>query len=86
MHLISDGHSVQSSDTIQTILEKCNTEVTFVSSGCTSLVQPIDVGFNKPFKSATAYMQIMDAYAELGCICYRGDECEQAMTTHHQYG
>ena len=63
MYLILDVHSAHKSNAIQTILEKeCNTEVTFVPDGCTSLVQPIDAAFNKPFKSvvdrlATAHMQ-----------------------------
>lgn len=54
MHLILDVHSSN--------FEECNTEVTFVRGGCTSLVQPIDAVFNKPFESAvdhlaTAHMQ-----------------------------
>ena len=78
MHLILDVHSAQKSNAIQTILEKeCNTEVTFVPGGCTSLVQPIDVAFNKPFKSvvdrlATAHMQEnLDAYVTGGMTASR---------------
>ena len=87
MHLILDVHSAQKSNAIQTILEKeCNTEVTFVPGGCTSLVQPIDVAFNKPFKSVvdrlvTAHMQEnLDAYVT------GGDDRQQAPSTHHQVG
>ena len=78
MHLILNVHSAQKSNAIQTILEKeCNTEVTFVPGGCASLVQPIDVAFNKPFKSvvdrlATAHMQEnLDAYVTGGMTASR---------------
>jgi len=78
MHLIMDVHSAQKSDTIQTILEEeCNTEVTYVPGGCTSLVQPIDVVFNKPFKTvvdrlATTHMQEnLDAYVTGGLSASR---------------
>ena len=73
MLLILDVHSTHKFDAILTNLDKeCNTEVTFVPGGCTSLVQPIDAAFNKPFKSvvdglATAHMQEnLDAYVTGG--------------------
>ena len=53
MHLVLDVHWAQKTEEIQDILEaECNTTITYVPGGCTSLVQPVDVSFNKPFKSA----------------------------------
>lgn len=53
MHLIADVHRAQKTDKILDRLENdCNTEVTFIPGGCTSLLQPLDVVVNKPFKAA----------------------------------
>ena len=53
MHLVLDVHRAQKTEEIQDILEaECSTSITYVPGGCTSLVQPVDVSFNKPFKSA----------------------------------
>ena len=66
MHLVLDVHRAQKTQEIQDVLEaECNTNV---PGGCTSLVQPVDVSFNKPFKSAverqaTQHMQEnLDSY------------------------
>ena len=57
MHLIADVHSGQKTDKILDRLENdCNTEVTFIPGGCTSLIQPLDVVVNKPFKAAINYL------------------------------
>ena len=53
MHLELDVHRAQTTEDIQSILETdCHTTYTYVPGGCASLVQPVDVSFNKPFKSA----------------------------------
>ena len=53
MHLFLDVHWAQKAEEIQDLLEaESNTSVTYVPGGCTSLVQPVDVSFNKPLKSA----------------------------------
>ena len=53
MHLILDVHRAQTTEDIQTILaQECQTVYTYVPGGCTSLVQPVDVSFNRPFKRA----------------------------------
>ena len=69
MHLVLDVHRAQKMEEIQDILEaECSTSVTYVPGGCTCLVQPLDVSFNKPFKSAverqaTQHMQEnLDSY------------------------
>ena len=69
MHLVLDIHRAQKTQEIQDVLEaECNTSITYVPGGCTSLVQPVDVSFNKPFKSAverqaTQHMQEnLDSY------------------------
>ena len=69
MHLVLDVHRAQKTEEIQDLLEaECNTGVMYVPGGCTSLVQPVDVSFDKPFKTAverqaTQHMQEnLDSY------------------------
>ena len=50
--LITDIHQAQTTNAIKDLLRECNTDLVLVPAGCTSLVQPIDVVFNKPFKSS----------------------------------
>ena len=53
MMLVLDVHKAQTTDEIQKLLrESCKTEPVFVPAGTTSLVQPVDVVFNAPFKAA----------------------------------
>ena len=53
MLLALDVHKAQTTDAIQECLRKdCKTEPIFVPAGTTSLVQPVDVVFNAPFKAA----------------------------------
>ena len=52
MLLALDAHKAQTTDAIQECLRKdCKTEPVFVPAG-TSIVQPVDVVFNAPFKAA----------------------------------
>ena len=44
-------HHAQTAPSIQWLLCDYDTDLVLVPSGCTSLVQPIDVVFNKPFKN-----------------------------------
>lgn len=71
MHLIADVHRAQTTENILNKLEKdCNTDITFVPGGCTSLIQPLDVVVNKPFKDrinqlASQHMQEnLDSYVK----------------------
>ena len=71
MHLVLDVHRAQTTEDIQSILETdCHTTYTYVPGGCTSLVQPVDVSFNKPFKSAVERLanqhmqENLDAYVK----------------------
>ena len=50
--LVANVHKAQKTDAVLYILRGCNTEVVFVPPDATSLVQPIDVVFNAPFKAA----------------------------------
>lgn len=51
--LVLDVHRAQKTEEIQKHLrEECKTEPVFVPAGTTSLVQPVDVAFNAPFKAA----------------------------------
>ena len=37
--------------TMADVIHKLGVELKFIPPGCTGLVQPIDVGFNKPYKA-----------------------------------
>ena len=51
--LVLDVHRAQKTEDIQKYLHKqCKTEPVFVPAGMTSLIQPVDVVFNAPFKAA----------------------------------
>ena len=52
MMLVADVYKAQKTDAVLSLLRGCNTEVVFVPPGATSLVQPMDVVFNAPFKAA----------------------------------
>ena len=52
MHLILDVHKAQKTKAVQAVLDECNTDTTYIPGGCTSLIQPLDVSFNKVFKNA----------------------------------
>ena len=53
MLLVADVHRAQKTEAIIKLLkERCNTEIEFVPPGTTSLIQPVDVVFNAPFKVA----------------------------------
>ena len=51
--LVLDVHQAQKTEEIQKYLrDECKTEPIFVPAGTTSMVQPVDVIFNRPFKEA----------------------------------
>ena len=53
MLLVLDAHKAQTTSKIQSYLQtQCSTETVVVPAGTTSLVQPVDVVFNAPFKAA----------------------------------
>ena len=67
--LVLDLHRAQKTDRIKDVLTRqCGITPVFVPAGCTSIVQPLDVSFNAPFKkrvenAAMNHMQEnMDAY------------------------
>ena len=47
---IVDVHKTQTTAKVRIALEACKTTVVFVPSGCTSLVQPLDIVVNGVFK------------------------------------
>lgn len=58
--LVLDMHKAQRTEDIKSVLEKeCKITPIFVPVGCTSIVQPLDVSFNAPFKRSveSAVMQ-----------------------------
>ena len=53
MMLVLDAHKAQTTDDVKKLLkETCKTDVVMVPPATTSLVQPVDVVFNAPFKAA----------------------------------
>ena len=48
--LVLDVHRAQKTDRVKSLFKSLNTTMAMVPSGCTSLVQPLDVCINKPFK------------------------------------
>jgi hypothetical protein len=53
MMLVLDVHRAQKTEEIQKYMrDECKTEPIFVPAGTTSMIQPVDVVFNKPFKQA----------------------------------
>jgi hypothetical protein len=48
--LVIDVHRAQTTDNINALLKDCKTTPVHVPPGTTSLVQPVDVVFNAPFK------------------------------------
>ena len=49
--LFLDSFKVHLMGTVTAAIEALGVEVDYITAGCTGLVQPVDVGFNKPFKS-----------------------------------
>ena len=45
-----DLYKVQKTDHVKDLLKECGTTPVFVPTGCTSIIQPLDVSFNGPFK------------------------------------
>lgn len=48
--LVLDLHKAQKTDHVKQLLSECHTTPIFVPACCTSIVQPLDVSFNAPFK------------------------------------
>ena len=48
--LILDSYSSHMMASVVTKIQELGIEVKHIPGGCTSLCQPVDVGFNKPFK------------------------------------
>ena len=52
MLLVLDEHRAQMTEEFKRKLQELSSTPVFVPGGCTSLVQPVDVVFNAPFKAA----------------------------------
>lgn len=50
--LFLDAFSVHLMESVVSRIQELGVEVVPIPGGCTCVVQPVDVGFNKPFKSA----------------------------------
>jgi hypothetical protein len=57
--LILDSYQCHMMASVVYKIQKLGVEVKHIPGGCTSLCQPVDVGFNKPFKSCIRKMWIM---------------------------
>jgi len=49
--LVMDTFSAHMTDNVKDAFKKCNSKLLFIPGGCTSVLQPLDIGINKPFKS-----------------------------------
>lgn len=49
--ILLDSFSVHQKGSVVNAIQALGVEVEFIPPGCTGLVQPVDVGYNKPFKS-----------------------------------
>ena len=48
--LLVDNYKAHLTEESKTIVKNCNSELVLIPAGCTSLVQPMDVSINRPFK------------------------------------
>ena len=68
--LVADIHRAQQTEKVKQILVRCKTNLCNIPGGCTGVIQPVDVSFNKPFKdyikaSSEKHMaDILEKYAE----------------------
>ena len=49
--VLLDSFKVHMVGSVTSAIQALGCEVMFIPPGCTGLVQPVDVGFNKPFKA-----------------------------------
>ena len=49
--LFLDSFKVHLLGSVANAIQKLGIEIEYIPAGCTGLVQPIDVGFNKPYKT-----------------------------------
>ncbi len=56
--LILDSYRCHMMASVVCKIQELGVEVKHIPGGCTSLCQPVDVGFNKPFKSCVRKMWI----------------------------
>ncbi|KAL4512538.1 hypothetical protein ABPG72_020375 [Tetrahymena utriculariae] len=63
---IWDQCPAHQSKEIKELFRKNNIELNFIPSGCTSLVQPLDVSLNKPFKN-NMKLKFESWFQEIGC-------------------
>ncbi len=63
--LILDSYRCHMMASVVSKIQELGVEVMHIPGGCTSLCQPVDVGFNKPFKSLVRKMWINWMIAEV---------------------
>ena len=64
--LIADVHKAQTTESVkETLRRDTHTSLILVPPGCTSLVKPLDVCFNKEFKSIIQHLQNEDMHGNL---------------------
>ena len=63
--VLLDSFKVHMVGSVTSAIQALGCEVMFIPPGCTGLVQPVDIGFNKPFKAKlraqySAWMMLQD--------------------------
>ena len=56
MLLILDVHKAQKTDNVKAQFTSRNTTAVYIPPGCTSIIQPLDVSVNAPFKAIVSQL------------------------------
>jgi len=81
--LVLDVHKAQKTQAVKDVMHRMHTLSVMVPAGCTSLVQPLGVCLNKPFKDrirALADQHYVDHILECSAQKYAASEHHISMT------
>ena len=79
--LILDSYRCHTMSLVVHRIQEMGVEVAHIPGGCTSLCQPVDVGFNKPFKDSVRQLwttwMIEEGLATAQQLCRQGNEWQR---------